>query len=597
MARFICDEDVNAVRERNDLVEVVSEYVTLKKKGKYFWGLCPFHKEKTPSFKIDPITQLYHCFGCGEGGNVFSFVMKIDNLEFPEAVEDLASRVGYKLRLEQTPAEIKKVSRQTRLFEANQLAEELFHHLLLKTEEGKPALKYLESRGFNLNLIQTFRLGYISGSGETLKQFLYKKGFKEDELIEAGLIVRGERGLYDRFRERIIFPIKDIKGRTVAFGGRVLGDSLPKYLNSPETPIYHKSSILYGLFNSKSDVVKENMAVVVEGYTDLIALYGAGIGNVVATCGTAFTVEHLQLLSRFANKVIFVFDADTAGQKAAERGLGLLGESNVDIYVASLPADSDPAEFIKSKSKEDFEAVVNKSVNLVDFCIEQVLSNYPLNTAEGRIKAATEALSVIALLPSAIARQEYLRKLSQHLNISEENLIIELAKIKEVKRVFSDMAEKRPVLQQLDRQGKAEKELLRMILLYPDECSFVFSELSEDYFQWADFKELFLFLNSQINERKLPKMANLLSVVKNDRIRGLASELILDVPSVEDRNKYFRELVVALKDFEAQRQINNLKRKLERLDVKSNQARYDALFDELIKLEKKRRNLQQKETY
>ncbi|MDP3013998.1 MAG: DNA primase [Candidatus Subteraquimicrobiales bacterium] len=591
MAGFIREEDVNTTRERNDLVEVVSDYVVLKKKGRYFWGLCPFHKEKTPSFKVDSIAQLYHCFGCGEGGNVFTFIMKMERLDFAEAVESLANRVGYNLRFEQTPEEVRRSSRQARLYEANRLAEELFYYILLKTEEGKPALKYLESRGFNLNLIQTFRLGCASDNGETLKQFLFKKGFKENELIDAGLVVRSEKGLYDRFQGRVIFPIKDIKGRTVAFGARTLKDALPKYLNSPETRVYHKSSILYGLFNSKSDIVKENCAIMVEGYTDLISLFGAGVKNVVATCGTAFTVDHLYLLSRFTGKVVVVFDADAAGRAAAERGLDLIGDTKVDVFVASLPAGLDPADFIKDRGKADFEEVIKNSVNLIDFCIEEILSKYSLDTTEGRIKASIDALSVISVLPGVIARQEYLRKLSQRLDISEDSLIVELARLKEAKKVTVEPQSFEKTSSQLDKQGKAEKELLRMILLYPSECSLCFSELSENHFQWADFKELFLFLKSQIIEGKLPKMANLLNVAKDDKIHRLASELVLEAPLANDKDKYFKELVVVLKDFEILRQINNLKRKLERLDAKTNPARYDTLFSEIIKLEENRRNL------
>ncbi len=433
MTGSINEEDINEVQERNNIIEVVSEYVTLKKSGRSYKALCPFHKEKTPSFMVDPVKQLFHCFGCDAGGNVFNFIMKMENVDFPDAVKSLADRVGYRIAFEKT--DTKKYSRHTRLFEINNQAMLVYQRLLLDAEEGFKAREYLKGRGYRLDTAKTFRLGLASSKWDGLAVNLSQKGFSVEELEDAGLAIKGEKGKpYDRFRSRIVFPILDLKGRTIGFGGRIFDSSAskdaPKYMNSPETPVYHKSSVLYWLNEAKSEIVRQSHAIVVEGYTDVISLYQSGIKNAVATCGTAFTSEHLRVLSRFTDRIVLVFDADTAGKAAAERGLDFLSQEKVDIFVLSLPTGFDPADFIVQKGKEEFLRLLQQAVILVDFCLNRVIAKHDIKSSSGRVKAAAEALQVIARLPSEIAQEEYLRKLSDRLNISHNSLYLEFEKLK-----------------------------------------------------------------------------------------------------------------------------------------------------------------------
>lgn len=591
MAGSIREEDINEIRERNNIVEVISEYVTLKKSGRSFKALCPFHKEKTPSFMVDPAKQLYHCFGCLEGGNVFTFVMKMDNLDFPEAVKALADRVGYTIRFEQTARERELASRRGRLYEAHQQAVDFYNYILARTEEGREAREYLKSRGYGPRIIEFFRLGYALPRRDGLMNYLYKKGFKADELVETGLALEKEgRRLIDRFRSRVMFPIFDIKGRAIAFGGRVLRESdTPKYMNSPENPTYHKSSTLYGLSWAKGEIVKTEQALVVEGYTDVISLYQAGMKNTVATCGTAFTSNHLHLLNRFTDKVVLVFDADAAGKTAAERGLELLGESEVDIFVASLPPDSDPADFVTTHGRDGFEDLLQKAVPLVDFCLEQILADYDLEDLRQLVKASRKALPIVAALPDAVAQETYLKKLAQRLNVSFDSLFLELKKgssrAREAVSVDASFGTS------LSAQEVAEMEVLKFLLRCPKAIAANLPELREEYFTVADCRELFVILRRRINE-KVPvgDVADLLTNV-SERLQKLISKLMIEPLFSGDEAEYFKELSSKLKEFELQRQISSLKTKLERLSPVENPARYDALFEELLQLEAARRNL------
>lgn len=400
----IKEEDINSVRERNNLVDVVSEYIALKKKGKLFWGLCPFHQEKTPSFKVDSMAQLFHCFGCGEGGNVFTFMMKVENLEFPEAVELLANRIGYHMEYEAGSAQ--GSSKRDRIHEANRLAMLFYQHILFKTSEGERGRSYLKKRGLSADIVKGYGLGLAPQAWNSLRNYLEKRGYSKEELVEAGLVIKGDKGYYDRFRSRLIFPITDIRGRTIAFGGRVLDGGQPKYLNSPETPIYHKSSTLYGLYNAKNEIVREGYAVVVEGYTDVLALSQAGMKNVIAALGTAFTVEHIELLKRFTDRVILVFDADAAGIKAAESASAYIskfrlpkmealqdlerrsGVSGIDVRVVILPQNLDPADFLASHGVDAFRGLIGSAEPFFDFYLTRELDKYNIIETRQKEQAA-----------------------------------------------------------------------------------------------------------------------------------------------------------------------------------------------------------------
>ena len=371
----ISDEDIQKVRDASDLVAVIGERTPVKQKGRDFWCCCPLHQEKTPSFKIDPATQLWHCFGCGEGGDVFSFIMKTEDFNFPEAVRYLADRAHIDIAEDMRGGGVSR-SVKSRMKEICARTAEFYHTQLMRGRGEGPdaARKYLASRGFGGEVPKKWMLGYAPGRG-ALVRHLSALGFKPDEMIRANVALDGRGGpVRDRFYERVMFPIFDAQGDCVAFGGRVIGAGEPKYLNSQETPLFHKSQVLYGLDQAKARMASTGCAIVVEGYTDVIALHEAGVTNVVATLGTALTMRHIRVLAKHApKKIVYLFDGDAAGQKAADRALAFIGESisdknrnSVELLAVTLPNNQDPAEFVQAEGAQALEAVVEGALPLIE---------------------------------------------------------------------------------------------------------------------------------------------------------------------------------------------------------------------------------------
>ena len=401
----ISDEDIQKVRDASDLVAVIGERTPVKQKGRDFWCCCPLHQEKTPSFKIDPATQLWHCFGCGEGGDVFSFIMKTEDFNFPEAVRYLADRAHIDIAEDARGGGVSR-SVKSRMKEICARTAEFYHTQLMRGRGEGPdaARKYLASRGFGGEVPKKWMLGYAPGRG-ALVRHLSALGFKPDEMIRANVALDGRGGpVRDRFYERVMFPIFDAQGDCVAFGGRVIGAGEPKYLNSQETPLFHKSQVLYGLDQAKARMASTGCAIVVEGYTDVIALHEAGVTNVVATLGTALTMRHIRVLAKHApKKIVYLFDGDAAGQKAADRALAFIGESisdknrnSVELLAVTLPNNQDPAEFVQAEGAQALEAVVEGALPLIEFGLERRLDSFDLDTAPGRDRALDACLAVLA---------------------------------------------------------------------------------------------------------------------------------------------------------------------------------------------------------
>ncbi len=412
----ISDEDVARVRDATDIVALVSETTPLRQKGRLFWGLCPFHGEKTASFKVDPSTQLWHCFGCGLGGDAFGFVMKTQTLEFPDAIRLLAERARIEI-VEEGGAGV-PMGRKERLVAASGAAAEYFHKQLASSKEpgARTAREYLAGRGFGSEVAKRWMLGYASGGRGALAAWLATQGFTRDEAVEANLALVGDRGeVKDRFFNRIMFPISDLQGRVIAFGGRVIGDGQPKYLNSSDTPIFHKSANMYAIDRAKSSIVSTGTAVVVEGYTDVIALHEAGLTNVIATLGTALTARHVKLLGRFAKRIVYLFDGDAAGMRAADRAAEFLdfsstpeaGASRLDLLVAVMPDGLDPADFVGARGVEALREVIDGAEPLLRFVIDRRLDAHDLTTPEGRTRALDDAAGVIASIRGSILAQDY----------------------------------------------------------------------------------------------------------------------------------------------------------------------------------------------
>ncbi|HXC87322.1 MAG TPA: DNA primase [Candidatus Cybelea sp.] len=422
------------VKQQADIVRVVGEYVRLKKTGKDFSGLCPFHQEKTPSFTVSPLKQIFYCFGCGKGGDVFSFVMDMEKSAFPEAVRTVAEKCGIAVPRprERSPEERQENQQRAALVEMHREAQAFFTKQISGTLEGKAARAYLEDRGLDSNAIERFGIGYAPSAGDALTRLLKHK-YPEKLLGESGLISRGEQGgrLFDRFRRRITFPIANESGKIVAFGARALGDEMPKYMNSPETPIYSKSNVLYHLDRAKEELRRSDFAVLVEGYLDAIAVARAGISNVVASCGTSLAVPQIKLLGRFTKRVIINYDPDNAGQLAAERSVSLLLEQDFEVRVLALPAvgdkKADPDLFIREKGVEEYTRLLKEAPPYVDYLIARA-RKMDLTTGEGKKRAVNFLLPYIQKIPNAILRSEWATRVAQQLRIDEPVMRAALSK-------------------------------------------------------------------------------------------------------------------------------------------------------------------------
>lgn len=454
------------VKTQADIVRVVGEYVRLKKSGQNFMGLCPFHSEKSPSFAVHPVKQIYHCFGCGVGGDVFSFVMAMEKCDFREAVTTVAEKCGIPIPKAKptSPQERQATQQRTALLEMHRLAAQFFATQLGGTAEGKAARGYLEDRGLDRQTMERFRIGYAPSAGDALTRALRSK-FSEKLLADSGLVARDQSGrLYDRFRRRIMFPICDERGRVVAFGGRALGDDLPKYLNSPETPIYSKSRVLYNLDRAKEEIRRREFAVLVEGYMDAIGVHRAAVANVVATCGTALTEAQLKLLGRFARRVVVNFDPDAAGQMATERSLALLVEQGFEVRVLALPRGKgeekapDPDLFVRTHGAEAYRKLLGEAPPYVDYLIARA-RQMDLSSAEAKLRALNFLMPYVQRAPDRLLRSEWATRIAQQLRIEEPVLRESLRKAAAERR-----SEVRPKAELLGHSAKpAERRILQML--------------------------------------------------------------------------------------------------------------------------------------
>ncbi|MGD0906607.1 MAG: DNA primase [Candidatus Acidiferrales bacterium] len=449
------------VKQQADIVRVVGEYVRLKKTGQNFTGLCPFHSEKSPSFAVHPVRQIYHCFGCGVGGDVFNFVMEMDNITFPDAVRAVAEKCGIAIprAKERTPEERQQNQQRTSLVEMHREAAAFFVQQLNTTPEGRAAKAYLLDRGLDSEAMARFGIGFAPSGGEMLLRTMKQK-YPEKALEASGLFSRDANGrLFDRFRRRVMFPIANDSGKIIAFGGRALGDDLPKYLNSPETPIYSKSNVLYHLDRAKEALRQRDFAVLVEGYMDAIAVARAGISNVVASCGTSLTESQIKLLNRFTRRIIVNYDPDTAGQAATERSLTLLLEQGAEVRVLALPGGKDPDSFIRSEGAAAYTKLLNEAPPYVDYLISRA-QKMDLTTAEGKLRAVNFLMPYVQRVPDRILRSEWATRIAQQMRIEEPVLRESMRKAANERR---SEVKARPEL--VGRTGKpAERRLVQMLI-------------------------------------------------------------------------------------------------------------------------------------
>jgi DNA primase len=456
-------EEIDRVRERTDLAELAAEITKVKRSGRSVMAVCPFHQEKTPSLSIDGARGLYHCFGCGKSGDVFRWVQETNGLDFRESVEFLARRAG--VTLTEKPGAEKRRGRREELVRATEAAVEFYHERLKTGDDAGDARSYIRGRGYDGEIVGKFLIGYSPDSWDTLTRHLKARKFSEDVLVGAGLASKAKTGrLVDRFRGRVMFPIHDLRGDPVGFGARLLLGDGPKYLNSPETQIYHKSRLLYGLNWAKSDIVRSGQAVVVEGYTDVIGFAIADMPVAVATCGTALGEEHLDLLRRFTERVVLAFDADEAGAGAALRGFEKSVPGDLDLRVAALPVGRDPADLVFDGEIEALRKATSESIPLLQFRIEQELGRFDLTEAEARGRGVGAAAELIARHPAPVVRHEYAVLLSRRTGVDLP--VVEQAVARAARRAAGRPDEERraPHTKPLTGEEKVERELLRLVL-------------------------------------------------------------------------------------------------------------------------------------
>ncbi|MBQ6813927.1 MAG: DNA primase [Lachnospiraceae bacterium] len=418
---YYSDDLVEEIRSRNDIVDVVSSYVKLTKKGSTYFGLCPFHNEKSPSFSVTPAKQMYYCFGCGQGGNAFTFVMKYENMNFPEAVKFLADKAGVDLpEQEYSAEEKKKADLKSQLLEIHKESA-LYFHKQLKSEKGARAYEYLKGRGLTDETIRSFGLGYSTNYSDDLYRFIKSKGYTDDVLKESGLFTFSEKGVYDKFNNRVMFPIMDINNRVIGFGGRVMGDGKPKYLNSPETSLFDKSRNLYGMNVARSS--RKDGILICEGYMDVISLHQAGFNNAVASLGTAHTPRQANLIKRYAEDVYITFDSDGAGVMAALRAIPMLKSSGLNVKVIDMRPHKDPDEFIKALGADEYQKRIDNARNYLLFQLDKFRENLDMSKPEEATKFMNECVSKLVEIEDELERMVYIDTVSSEYNIPKDSLL------------------------------------------------------------------------------------------------------------------------------------------------------------------------------
>jgi DNA primase len=545
------------VKQQADIVRVIGDYVRLKKAGQSFTGLCPFHQEKTPSFNVHPVRQIYHCFGCGVGGDVFKFVMEMDKSTFPEAVRTVAEKCGIPISKprERSPEERRENQQRSALVEMHREAAAFFARQLAQTAEGKMAGAYLEDRGLNRETIERFGMGYAPASGDALLRFLKTK-YPEKLLEVSGLVSRADGGrFYDRFRRRVMFPISNEAGKVIAFGGRAMGDDTPKYMNSPETPIYTKSSVLYHLDRAKESLRRDDFGILVEGYMDAIAVARAGFLNVIASCGTSLAEPQIKLLSRFTHRVVVNYDPDTAGQAATERSLALLLEKEIDVRVLALPGGADPDKFIKESGAEAYRKLLAQAPPYLDYLIGRA-RQMDRTTAAGKVAALNFLMPYLQRLPNRLLRSEWATRIASELRVDEPVLREALRRAAAERRSAVKL---KPELN-VPVVKPAERQLIHMLVESNDFRERLAQEvLAAGLHRGLETERIFEVLISKAGESV---DATTLAAALEERDRRLLFEVLFD-QSIEGTWEAAESCLNALRKRRLEQELADLQRQIE----------------------------------
>ncbi|MED4688310.1 DNA primase [Peribacillus frigoritolerans] len=532
------DEKINQIREAVDIVDLIGEYVQLKKQGRNYFGLCPFHGENSPSFSVSTEKQIFHCFGCGAGGNIFTFLMDIEGYSFVESAKVLAEKGNVPLEVE-----INKDSKRSnmpagaqQMVEAHDLLRKFYHHLLVNTKEGQDALEYLLKRGFTEETIEKFQIGYSLDSWDFVSKFLLKRGFPAEYMEQAGLIIFREKdeSYFDRFRNRVMFPIMDHQGNTIAFSGRAMGDDEPKYLNSPETPIFNKSKTLYNFHHARPHIRKKEQAVIFEGFADCISAVGAGVENAVATMGTALTDQHIQLLKRNTDQILICYDSDSAGLNAANRAVNMLQDHEFSVKVALMPDNLDPDDYIKEFGEKSFVSeVIGASLTFMAFKMHYLRRGKNVNNEGDRIQYIEEVLKEISRLPNAVERDHYLRQLSSEFSLSLDALEQQQRQVFFTERKKGTLpqpaAQKKMALQYEHKlkpaHHNAETKLIAHMLKSRDMTFKIQQLLGQTVFHVDEHQAIITYLYAFYEDGHEPDTSFFLTYLPDPNLRRIVSEI------------------------------------------------------------------------
>ena len=574
MVRY-SEDLIEEIRNSNDIVDVISQYVILKRSGRNFFGLCPFHKEKSPSFSVSPDKQIFHCFGCGVGGNVIHFVSKIENLDFRETLELLANRANISLpTLDNSYQDNKKAILKSKVYEINEIAAKFYHENLYKPS-SKEAQEYIKKRKLDNRTLKSFLIGY-SGTFDELFKLLKSKGYTEEEILASSLVNKADNGAFiDRFRRRLMIPIQDATGKFIAFGGRVLDDSKPKYINSPENIVYSKGRNLFGLNVAKKGDTKK--IIIVEGYMDAISLYQRGITNVVASLGTALTEQQGRLLRKNSEQIIIGYDADGAGQAATLRGMDILQNMGCDIRVLQIYGAKDPDEFVIKYGPERFEKCVDSAISLVEFKVRILKQNLNLDNVNDKIKFLNETAKILARVDNSIEQEVYIEKISKEYDISKEAIYGEVNKIKYSKTSEKKVLERAPIKSYLKKENiekldesiiKREKMVIYILLNYPEESFEKIKDIiTEEEIKGKLNKKIISKIYDNYEKKK---QVNILDSFEEEDIINYLSGILAEDFEIADINKCIEDLLNIYNKEKLINERNNILKQLENAENLNN---------------------------
>ncbi|NBC00660.1 MAG: DNA primase [Bacteroidetes bacterium] len=641
---YIPDEKIDEIRTASDIADVVGEYVRLKRQGQNLFGLCPFHNEKSPSFSVNPEMGIFKCFGCGEGGDVFAFISKMEMVSFPEAARILAERAG--IDIPESEAARERASETDAIYEALRTAARFYYFCLTRKERGAKALQYLKDRGFTADTIKQFGLGYAPDAWEALLSHAEEKHLSGEHLERAGLVLarKSGDGYYDRFRGRVMFPIFSHIGKVVGFGGRILDDEVdqPKYINSPETDVYHKSRVLYGLYQAKQAIRDAEEVVMVEGYTDVIALHQAGVQHVVASSGTSLTEGQVQVLDRYAQRILLLYDADSAGVTAMLRGINTIVEQGLAAYAVALPGDEDPDSYVQHQGAEAFRALLReKRQDFVAFMVAAAEAEGRMDTPEGAAQTMREVLGTIARMPDPLLQDRYLRRASDVLDVPEGRL----ERVLQEQRAEREEAEARkarrapvprmppydapppddrdrgatapddetPTSASVTRAPRPQEEVLLALMLYHKTrlVEFVMGHMATDEFTEGPARTLVEKMLDMYEAEDTVRTEPFTSGAYGEPVRRLASEVLVDryapsanwkelkditVPSKnEDPYRVAGDAMSRLKLLRVQDVMNDLSRRLQRHEEMDEDTEVRALQEKIARLTQVKRKIKNKD--